>query len=325
LNNYFHFVKDKKYVDKLLQRLLFSRLNQPFHSVKDPLFNECTKEHSQATDYTGDPCFDLLYNDFLYFKQTKEVAYSLSYQICTQLQSLILSAQNHMADGTKDSKFAIQFKGEVSLDQLFLNEDGLVIWKPFGWLQVPIKALQTSHILSPLVINENIIASCLRYHYMKMNTMGLAFCYEKLGYAKNDSVCEGFSSYINHYFDVWCSAFPDVDVESVGNFFHVQALSQQLLIINPPYDVGLCNQAFVHVKMLCKKCPNLTVMFVLPDWEDWKELTKLKQSSFLVSHISKYEAMFQDATNNKTLHPCNIVICFFGKVRNVVKHKLTFD
>lgn len=64
------------------------------------------------------------------------------------------------------------------------------------------------------------IALNIRYTYMNLSTHGLARDYYKMGYTRTDGV-EIFASSFNHYFDLYHSAFPDLEKPfgSLGSFF----------------------------------------------------------------------------------------------------------
>jgi len=64
------------------------------------------------------------------------------------------------------------------------------------------------------------IALNIRYSYLHLSTHGLARDYQKMGYSKYDGF-EIFASSFNHYFDLYHSAFPDLEKPfgSLGSFF----------------------------------------------------------------------------------------------------------
>jgi hypothetical protein len=64
------------------------------------------------------------------------------------------------------------------------------------------------------------IALNIRYSYLHLSTHGLARDYNKMGYSKYDGF-EIFASSFNHYFDLYHSAFPDLEKPfgSLGSFF----------------------------------------------------------------------------------------------------------
>ena len=167
------------------------------------------------------------------------------------------------------------------------------------------------------VINSASVASCLRYHYMNIQTIGLALKYEDIGYKPSDDVLEGFASSINRYFDHYCSAFPDVDQDSQGSFFDLTQISQPVVMVNPPFDLELMNRAIAKCFTMCKVNKNLTCHLSLPDWDKWHQLSHLIKFSFLVKRVSKKDSVFVDYSSNQVISPCNIVMCYFGCVRQV--------
>jgi hypothetical protein len=64
------------------------------------------------------------------------------------------------------------------------------------------------------------IALNIRYSYLHLSTHGLAREYYKMGYSRTDGF-EIFASSFNHYFDLYHSAFPDLEKSfgSLGSFF----------------------------------------------------------------------------------------------------------
>ena len=169
----------------------------------------------------------------------------------------------------------------------------------------------------PMMINEFVIASCIRYHYMDLGTIGLATMYKSMGYNPNDSVLEAFSSILNRYFDNYCSAFEDVDITSKGNFFNLSIVNQKIMVVNPPFEISIMSDAFKKCRELCEKNKELTCHFIIPDWKDWPELDQLEKDSFKVLRFKKEEKTFIDYEGRKEIHPCPVVYLFYGKQRQV--------
>ncbi len=130
------------------------------------------------------------------------------------------------------------------------------------------------------VANPFTFASCLRYSYMNIGNIGLALCYKEWGFKPNDDVLECFASPMNRYFNSYCSAFPDVDVDSSGNFFKKHYVRQKIMVCNPPFEMTIMNHAISHVVKLCKKNKSLSCIFIFPKWNDWfEEQTVFKQEN----------------------------------------------
>ena len=172
----------------------------------------------------------------------------------------------------------------------------------------------------PMLVNEYIIASCIRYHYMDLGSIGLATMYKSMGYMPEDDVLEAFSSVLNRYFINYCSAFTDVDVNSRGNFFKLGKVSQSVMVVNPPFEISIMSDAFKKCRELYKNNPNLTCHFIIPDWKDWPELDQLEKDSFKVMRFGKEDKTFIDYEARKEIHPCPVVYCYFGKEREIDKN-----
>ena len=167
----------------------------------------------------------------------------------------------------------------------------------------------------PMIVNEYIVASCIRYHYMDLGSIGLATMYKSMGYIPEDDVLESFSSVLNRYFNNYCSAFTDVDVDSKGNFFKLEKVEQSIMVVNPPFEISIMSDAFKKCRELYKNNPNLTCHFIIPDWKDWPELDQLEKDSFKVMRFGKDDKTFIDYEARKEIHPCPVVYCYFGKER----------
>lgn len=159
------------------------------------------------------------------------------------------------------------------------------------------------------------LALQVRYKYMHLETYGLSNSYANMGYKPSDKVIEGFGSAFNHYFNVYHSAFPDLEAcfGSRGSFFDAPISPDWLTICNPPFDASVMKCMIVKVlKMLQissdnKKCQSF--MLTLPDWNDMKEITDLKNNKFCVEYkqIPKNNTSFIDSNTGTIIKPCSIL------------------
>ena len=272
------FSNDDKFVKKLIIRYLFMKIASRFPD-DDPMF-----VHAFAPDSVH-----LIEEDLKFLRQLKA---NDPKKIVSQLDSFLEDAQLQMQ----------------TIPSLSPSSDELI------------EKIQSRCTVRNGVngsINDSAVASCLRYHYMNIQTIGLALKYEDIGYRPSDPVLEGFASSINRYFDNYCSAFPDVDVDSQGSFFDLTQISQPVLMVNPPFDLELMNRAIAKCFTMCKVNKNLTCHLSLPDWDKWPQLNHLVKSSFSVKRVPKKDSVFVDYSSNQVISPCNIVMCYFGCVRQV--------
>ncbi len=201
----------------------------------------------------------------------------------------------------------------------------------FGWFAEPLvttfyeEIKKAKHAVKGLGKDNNyLLAGKIRMNTIALKGIGLAADYAGMGYNANDvRVLETFASSVNRYFNHYCSAFPDVDRDSQGNFFTLptSAFSQyELLCVNPPYELTFIGRTIERCYELVKANSNLTCMLVLPDWTDSMDLKELKQRSFLVLSFEKGKKTFKDFDQGgKVIEPCNTVFCFIGKERPVSK------
>jgi Phosphorylated CTD interacting factor 1 WW domain len=165
-----------------------------------------------------------------------------------------------------------------------------------------------SHIKEALALQ-------IRYKYMHLETYGLSNCYAKKGYKPSDKVVEGFASAFNHFFDAYCSAFPDLEAcfGSRGSFFNADLSSDNLVFCNPPFDVSVMKCMITKVLNLLNKAVanNYDQSFKLtfPHWRDMKELAWLSRVEFCkeYSQIPKAKTEFVDSSSGKIISPCDIL------------------
>ena len=97
---------------------------------------------------------------------------------------------------------------------------------------------------------------------------------------KYDITLEGFASPLNHYFDRFCSAFPEVDAPfgSIGSFFNI-TISENI-VCNPPFDeltLNTCADKLINALDANK----INAILVCPKWEDAYFVKICKSSKYL--------------------------------------------
>jgi len=157
----------------------------------------------------------------------------------------------------------------------------------------------------------NAYALNLRYTYLQIKAHNLARTYKEYGYKSGDAA-EGFASSFNHYFDEYCSAFPDLESAfgSRGSFFDVSEWHHDLVFVNPPFDVLLMTAAIYKVMSDSETMKNRFI-FTLPNWTDMKAMQELKEFKYTTSFkvYKKGELPFVDYMVNekKFIYPCDIL------------------
>ncbi len=158
-----------------------------------------------------------------------------------------------------------------------------------------------------------LVALNIRYTYLHLSTHGLANLYgEKWG---RQAGTEAFASVFNHYFDIYASAFPDLEAPfgSIGSFFEVKKWTTPRVFVNPPFDESLMHE--VGVKVINDLEGDLEpreFILTLPNWKDMPILKELKSSPWLV-HFKEYkkgELPFIDymaGKSGKIIYPADII------------------
>lgn len=166
---------------------------------------------------------------------------------------------------------------------------------------------------------ESTAALEIRYAYLQLSTLGLRVNYEQMGYDAHDtSVCEAFASTFNHYFDVWCSAFPDLERIS---FFDLSAQTidprVRHFVVNPPFDVVLMNKMIRHIQTLQIQLPFLSFFIVLPDWNEWQEKDEFLYSCLRFERKAKHSHAFL-TVDGQSIYACDVVWCWYGLSESMV-------
>jgi len=157
----------------------------------------------------------------------------------------------------------------------------------------------------------------IRYNYLKLTNHGLARIYKDM--AKPDEGCEAFASAFNHYFDSFCSAFPDLEKPfgSMGSFFNMKEWPCSKIYMNPPFDESLMAHSMEKVMKSCKESRNeIEFMCTFPDWGEFPKLEQFKvcEMTRKVNIYKKGEIPFVDYMNNgRIIYPCGIVEVIIGR------------
>ena len=91
---------------------------------------------------------------------------------------------------------------------------------------------------------------------------------------------EGFASPINHYFDRFCSAFPDVDKPygSIGSFFDTDI--KENVVANPPFEEEVM-EACIDKLFEAISNNHITAILIVPRWDDSNCVMKALSSKYL--------------------------------------------
>lgn len=163
-----------------------------------------------------------------------------------------------------------------------------------------------------------------RYVYLGLNksTLALGVDYKAIGYEGNEEgIVEAFASSIqkNHTFTKWCSAFPDVDQESMGSFWNLEVDNKvQLIMCNPPFDVTLMNCMFQKIESMYTQQQKITFFIVVPDWKGWKELDSFcsLKDCFTIRKKTKEMMKFQNV-EGELIGACNTLWIYYGCKREL--------
>jgi hypothetical protein len=195
----------------------------------------------------NDPIFIHKYSPISYLQVEKDLEFKQiiidnmnTKQFVEYIDNLLYTAYNDILNAIKDNRI------ESDKPITYIKDTNVFIYND-----------KTYKNISNLANNNNkhlhcyCIALNIRYSYLHLSTHGLARDYHKMGYSKNDGF-EIFASSFNHYFDLYHSAFPDLEKPfgSLGSFFDCVdstllkcAINTVLTSIqNNEYTVGMENK-----------------------------------------------------------------------------------
>jgi hypothetical protein len=187
------------------------------------------------------------------------------------------------------------------------------------------------------------LALNIRYNYIHLENHGLAREYEKMGFSSGDA-CECFASAFNHYFDTYCSAFPDLErpFGSIGSFFNqnLDSWNKYIVFVNPPFDESLMNNMFERVIGFMEEANRRRLesvedttgklmsydhqyVLTVPFWDDWVGLNRMKENKwvYMTAFFKKNELPFINymEEDNRKLYPSDIneLYCSTPKFDNI--------
>lgn len=131
---------------------------------------------------------------------------------------------------------------------------------------------------------DALFAVHLRYRYIGLGHQGAARDFAEMGWQKDQAV-EGFASTLNHYFDTYCSAFPDIEAPfgSIGSYWKMSQMDEfwklrPHVIVNPPPNSSIVEAVVAQLCRLCHETsatssstgghPSCTVHMTFPHWPD---------------------------------------------------------
>lgn len=131
----------------------------------------------------------------------------------------------------------------------------------------------------------------LRYYTLGGNGYQAAAPYYVFDYLKNKLKVsqECFASPLNCYYDTFCSAFPDTDINfgSVGSFFRFLPESGWYEV-NPPFSEVVMQKMVEHIEyLLTRTKKSLSFIIIIPKWDDYGSpmWVMMKNSKFLTDII----------------------------------------
>lgn len=158
-----------------------------------------------------------------------------------------------------------------------------------------------------------LIALNIRYNYLHLTTHGLANLYNRK-YNKKDGT-EGFASVFNHYFDKYCTAFPDLEKPfgSIGSFFEVDHWTTEKVFVNPPFDealiIKMVEKIYNDIDKANKADKKIKFIITLPYWRDFYIINELIYSHWTINYTEykKGKLPFYDYMTKQMIYPSDII------------------
>lgn len=314
-----HFIKkiyatmSKDYIFKILIVFLFHRLNS--RQINEDTVFSFTNSKNADKQLEKDLIYQLQSLNKIGLPKDIKLIKDECNKIFRDKSSLLINS-NYIANGNI-----------IKEENQFIYEYNLKDYEDDTLETIQIKIPIYQHVIPNLnsLSNEmirNYICAYIRYSYLNLNTLALAFDYENNILTKNldkNTTLEAFGSLFNKYYNNWCSAFPDIESNfgSKGSFFNLKLediLSYQNVVINPPYDETYIKDTFNIIKE-CLKLKDENVKYntrfiiIVSDWEDHPSIIDFKEK-YKFQLYKKGELDFIDYfyPEKKIIKPCEIVI-----------------
>lgn len=260
-------------IDKVSEKLkLYLETKEIQHFLLRYTFNKIIERQNY-----NDPVFIPQYSEICYVQVEKDFEFK---NIKINVKEFVLFLDNLYKDAETQLFKAIN-DNSIENDKpiIFNSETNL-----FTYNEKIYKNISNLANLNNVELHSYCIALNVRYSYLHLSTHGLARDYNRMGYSKNDGF-EIFASSFNHYFDLYHSAFPDLEKPfgSLGSFF--SSVEPELL-----------------------KCAIQTVLNSIKNNDYTEGLEKKFKECFFMSDIYK--------KNSKT--------CYYKSSKNRYKNKVMF-
>jgi len=189
--------------------------------------------------------------------------------------------------------------------------DAMSIQQTLDWfLQDALEMVTSFAHEEPETTEEKEAQIALRYSYFQLRSLGLRIDYKNILKLKPQDALEAFASTYNHYFEEWCSPFPDIERPS---FFSLTT-TPDLVMMNPPFDVVFCEKVIRKTRELFAQNPHTTFMLVLPKWKRWKAVHQFSKECYEVQTYPKQSFTFLNQ-DGEQVHACDIVMYWYGNRR----------
>lgn len=249
----------------------------------------------------------------------------VKYNIVKHIQDLfykfseLLVSDNNISDGFIEKK---EFE---SLSSNFIYKYSIPDYLTDEYTEkeitIPIYDFMREKIGEKLDNNKYEYVACyLRYNYMDLNTIALAFDYSDditTKYFKKETTLECFASVFNFYYDNWCSAFPDIESKfgSLGSFWDLpinDIIKYENIVVNPPFDTNIIDKTLERIDNIIVDSRviqrRLNIVIILPNWDDMYNIKRYMRN-YKYKIIKKKDTKFIDwFAGGKIIQPSDIIV-----------------
>jgi Phosphorylated CTD interacting factor 1 WW domain len=275
-----------KTVAHLLLRQIFLRIIVRKDELDDPVFITTISEEADKQ----------LIKDLVY--ETNTVKTHPQENLTARTENVLKYFLNGLQFCAKQMRaFQDAKKDDVQDEQISLNPR-YDTWMYKGVMYEDHQNLIKNHA-SNLIAQHKALAVNIRYTYLNLWNQGLARRFQDELHLERHQAIEGFSSLINHYFNHFYSAFPDLETEfgSKGSFFSADFVMSSKEVrrensppyrvyVNPPFDELLMLKAAQKVIDSLDQGSEFEFVFTIPgSWTDFEALDLLKASKWKTNYI----------------------------------------
>jgi hypothetical protein len=321
------FLLDNKIIQKELIRLkIYNDLKEELISIFGSSILPRLQYYILCGNHSEDYIFieSSRYDPSEYLEQ--ELLQTSSVSIFDKLKSLFKiesSSESSQEDILKGFKFIFNNKIKEGLDLIknISNSDSDLVIKQNKVTYInnetneEIYSINTSEIHGTSLLHKHQFANLIRKQYFTSHIPTHKLLFDKIGYSSNDNILEAYSSPENHFFNQYCSFFPDIDEGSIGRFEDLDSFISPIIYIIP-----LFHRAWIQLLLskIYSLAPYYTIVLIIPVQYDLTNMIE-KELSDIIWNSKEYSNNLIEISTNKSIPHMEYLI---GIKRQIISRQI---